>query len=294
MRLFVNVYKPGSAQNCAHRDLSLAVAAADASTLRECVEIEVPDGSSISQIDAQLEDLTREEIRRRYPLSVGGTGGTCASVRAPSIHESMQFADGHGASHAPSDVAVGDLNSAARGTGARKNSGKPDWSQLPLWAIWPIVEAYVRGDDVPGILPVALRHMTDWQRGDNAALEKAGAVVLRLLAIHDKRASGVLVPVLEREKWPSRAFIHVVRVLEFGAKKYAKGNWAKGMSWSVCYSCVLSHLTKALEGEQRDEESGELHLAHALCNIVFLLGYRDLFPEGDDRLPEFEPGGVKS
>lgn len=204
-----------------------------------------------------------------------------------SIHEDMELADGHGNSvHAPAAdvVTVGDLNSNARGTGARKSAGKPDWSQLPYWATLAIAGEW------PGIaqssqhILAALRFMGDWQRGDNRALQQAGAQILGLLAVLD----GTLVP----KNYPIRAWLWVVRVLEFGAKKYAKGNWAKGMPWSVCYTCAMSHLTKALAGEENDEESGLPHLAHALCNIVFLIGYRDLYPEGDDRLPEFNLGGV--
>lgn len=184
-------------------------------------------------------------------------------------------------------VTVGDLHSKARGTGARKSAGKPDWSQFPLWVLQDLQNAWSTRDGSPMTHGTAISAMAIWQRGGNtAALEVAGAIVLGLLAKFD----GVLVP----RELPVRSLVHVIRVLEFGAKKYAKGNWARGMSWSVCYNCTLSHLTKAFAGEERDEESGELHLAHALCNIVFLLGYRDLFPEGDDRLPEFQPGGINT
>jgi hypothetical protein len=182
-------------------------------------------------------------------------------------------------------VTVGDLKSAARGTGARKSAGKPDWSQLPFWATTPIYNAWADASQSTQSVAAALRFMGEWQRGNNRALEQAGAQILGLLA----KLDGILLP----RDYPIRAYQHVVRVLEFGAVKYVKGNWAKGMPWSVCFNCTMSHLTRAFQGEAKDEESGLTHLGHALCNILFLLAYRDLFPEGDDRLPEFALGGVK-
>lgn len=239
--------------NCVYKTREDADRAA-APERREVVEIEYP--GDYESVGRTLDDFTAEGLRKRFPLPP------------------------------PADpVTVGDLNSDKRGTGARKSAGKPDWSQLPYWATleisgtWPTVAQSCQS------VIAALRFMGDWQRGDNRALVQAGAQILGLLAKHD----GVLVPT----EYPIRAWIHVIRVLEFGAKKYAKGNWAKGMSWSVCYNCTMSHLTKAFAGELKDEESGELHLAHALCNIVFLIGYRDLYPEGDDRLAEFKSGGAK-
>lgn len=187
-------------------------------------------------------------------------------------------------------ITVGDLKSSARGTGARKSAGKPDWSQLPWWVVdgifhtWKNKRIRERTDGVLAIINL----MAEWQRGRNEALDEAAALLLEV--IHAPSGHNVCDP---RGDWfPVRAFESTVRVLEFGAKKYAKGNWAKGMPWSVCFTCTMSHLSKAWQGEEKDEESGLPHLAHAMCNIVFLLGYRTLYPEGDDRLPEFAPKGV--
>lgn len=199
-------------------------------------------------------------------------------IRAPGIDRPL-----------PTEVVtVGDLNSAARGTGARKSSGKPDWSQIPWWVIRPIFLAWKDkdvGKSEPGLLQV-IDLMASWQRGDDRALDHAAALLLENVH-YRKRPPGV------SANFPVRALESTVRVLEFGAKKYAKGNWAKGMPWSVCFTCTMSHLSKAFQGEENDEESGLPHTAHAMCNMLFLLGYRDLFPEGDDRLKEFRPGGVK-
>lgn len=78
------------------------------------------------------------------------------------------------------------------------------------------------------------------------------------------------------------------RVMEYGAEKYAPYNWAKGMDWSECMDCLLRHLFKWWYcREQNDPETGEHHLDHAMCNLLFLLHYQRTFTEGDNRPPEF-------
>ena len=80
----------------------------------------------------------------------------------------------------------------------------------------------------------------------------------------------------------------VVRVLEFGANKYAPYNWSKGMQWSVCMDCALRHLIKWWWcGEENDEETGESHLDHAIANLIFLRHYVSTYKEGDDRPPAY-------
>lgn len=121
----------------------------------------------------------------------------------------------------PKDAIVGDIHSQARGTGARFNSGKPEYYQVPLFAL-----------------------------------------------------EGV------------------AKVLMYGAKKYAPGNWMKGQPWTVVYNSAMRHLSAWQRGEEIDSESELPHIDHALCNILFLSAYRDLYPEGDDRWKQMQKGGV--
>jgi hypothetical protein len=122
------------------------------------------------------------------------------------------------------EVAVGDLNSTEKGTGARRNGGKVAFSLIPLHLL-------------------------------------AGCA----------------------------------RVLMFGAKKYAPFNWSKGMPYSTCFDCTLRHLFKWWYlREETDEETGEHHLDHVLCNILFLRHYTVEYKEGDDRPPKFANFGEES
>lgn len=63
----------------------------------------------------------------------------------------------------------------------------------------------------------------------------------------------------------------MVRVLMFGAKKYSKDNWQKVQDGKTrYYNALMRHLSSYAAGELIDSESGESHLAHALCNLYFL------------------------
>lgn len=74
------------------------------------------------------------------------------------------------------------------------------------------------------------------------------------------------------------------RVCMGGLLKYAAFNWARGMTWSVCYDSFMRHWVKWWWfGEDFDDESGEHHLDHCLANLLFLRHYVDTYPEGDDR-----------
>ena len=73
--------------------------------------------------------------------------------------------------------------------------------------------------------------------------------------------------------FPWDAGAAVVRVLQFGARKYADRNWEKGIPHSRTFSATIRHLTAWHEGEDNDPETGESHLAHAVCEVLFALAF---------------------
>lgn len=74
------------------------------------------------------------------------------------------------------------------------------------------------------------------------------------------------------------------KVLQFGAQKYARDNWRKGLPYTQVCDSLLRHVYSFLAGENTDNESGHSHLGHAACNIMFLLRYlEDNRIELDDR-----------
>lgn len=83
---------------------------------------------------------------------------------------------------------------------------------------------------------------------------------------------------------PVTSLEEISKVLAFGAAKYGDYNWAKGMKWSRLYAAALRHLFAWFAGQDKDEESGLRHLAHAGCCILFLLHY-DVYSIGEDDRP---------
>lgn len=62
----------------------------------------------------------------------------------------------------------------------------------------------------------------------------------------------------------------VIRVLEYGAKKYNRANYAKVENER--YEDALGrHYMAYLSGEKNDSETGESHLAHVVCCALFMM-----------------------
>lgn len=77
---------------------------------------------------------------------------------------------------------------------------------------------------------------------------------------------------LEYGLYPHVALQETVRVLTFGAKKYARDNWKHVDDADRRYfDAALRHLWAWKAGEADDPESQMNHLAHAACCIAFLL-----------------------
>lgn len=122
--------------------------------------------------------------------------------------------------------AVGDVNSSAKGSGARFNAGKVPFHMVPLHLLEGAARVFQKATQRP-------------------------------------------------------------------INPYPKWNWAKGMSWSVPIDCIKRHLAKIERGEDVDEETGELHISHLICNALMLEHYYQTYREGDDRPTLFKPKETK-
>ena len=70
---------------------------------------------------------------------------------------------------------------------------------------------------------------------------------------------------------PKGALNAVIRVLEFGATKYQVDNWKHVPEAKTrYYDAMQRHIDAWWQGEQKDPETGEHHLAHAICCGMFL------------------------
>ena len=65
------------------------------------------------------------------------------------------------------------------------------------------------------------------------------------------------------------SMIPMIRVLEFGADKYAPENWKKGLDLKEILESMQRHLAALMDGEEFDKESGVSHMGHIQCNAMF-------------------------
>lgn len=71
---------------------------------------------------------------------------------------------------------------------------------------------------------------------------------------------------------PPNALLAVAKVLTFGAEKYGRDNWRQVENAETRYlDAALRHINAHQRGEAVDPESGESHLAHAVCSLMFML-----------------------
>ncbi|MNS23890.1 hypothetical protein D3C72_557190 [compost metagenome] len=116
------------------------------------------------------------------------------------------------------------------------------------------------------------------------ALEENPYAVAPTLASRHNDGKAPLSMILEAR----HALAGMAGVLEFGAKKYARGNWHKGLLHADICDSMLRHLSAYLSGEDIDPESGKPHVDHIFCNAMFLAeGYRT-HPELDNRSEELK------
>lgn len=75
----------------------------------------------------------------------------------------------------------------------------------------------------------------------------------------------------------------VSKVLTYGKRKYFEHNWRKGFIWSRPLGAALRHIFSWMGGEDLDPETGISHLAHAACNLMFLIEFQKTNNGVDDR-----------
>ena len=86
---------------------------------------------------------------------------------------------------------------------------------------------------------------------------------------------------------PSSGVIEIAKVLAFGARKYSPNGWRiTPLEWSRLISAADRHMLAFKNGEDNAADSGLSHLAHAACNLFFLMEYMETHPENDDRWKE--------
>jgi hypothetical protein len=83
---------------------------------------------------------------------------------------------------------------------------------------------------------------------------------------------------------PPDALAVLADVLTVGSEKYAERNWEAGMPYKDALGSLERHLQAWKAGEDNDPESGLPHLAHVMCNAMFILTWQLRDIGEDDRV----------
>jgi len=75
------------------------------------------------------------------------------------------------------------------------------------------------------------------------------------------------------------AISQMADVAAFGAEKYARNNWKKGLDVNQVVDSLLRHLSSFKAGEIIDPESGKPHTGHIIWNAMALAETLKLHPE---------------
>lgn len=74
-------------------------------------------------------------------------------------------------------------------------------------------------------------------------------------------------------RWDLMAFYpldQLCKVLTFGAEKYEPNGW-RGVEVERYRAAAFRHMSAYMQGEKYDPETGLEHLAHAMCNLMFIM-----------------------
>lgn len=93
---------------------------------------------------------------------------------------------------------------------------------------------------------------------------------------------------------PTKPLVAAGEVMEYGARKYKPHNWRLGLNWSDTMASAMRHLLAFNDGEDLDPETGKPHLAHALCQVLFLAEYYMTGTGTDDRFIHIDRDEAKA
>lgn len=155
---------------------------------------------------------------------------------------------------------VGNIDSSEKGSGARYNSGKPDYSLL------------------------LLSDFADYLHLTTVCMQKYIHIISTLGEFQKTHSPAYLFDILESLTLEDTE--EATHVFTYGAKKYKAWNWAKGFNWSIPLACAVRHTMAIINGEEVDAESGRKHIGHVVCNLFMLIHCIKYYKEGNDLPPK--------
>jgi hypothetical protein len=82
---------------------------------------------------------------------------------------------------------------------------------------------------------------------------------------------------------PPKPMWEVAELYGRGSRKYADRNWELGYKWSLSIAALERHLNLWKQGEVRDRQDGQHHLASVVFHALALMEFERTHPELDDR-----------
>jgi hypothetical protein len=115
------------------------------------------------------------------------------------------------------------------------------------------------------------KQMTEWLVKQSVDTKENSPTIGNALPFHGVKYDQ------NKPQWsllPFEALEEVVEVLTSGAKKYAPNNWKYVPNADTRYmDAAFRHMAQYMQGEQYDEETGNNHLAHAVCCLLYKLWF---------------------
>lgn len=158
------------------------------------------------------------------------------------------------------------------GAGTKNDAGKDDWSILPWDAARKAMDSNEgessSGDD--GLWRTYARAV----RPCNESPRRLWPCLAEALLVRAGRADAR--GTVTRTQALMAGLGHVVRVLDYGARKYSRDGW-QSVEPERYVEALRRHLLAATGvpgwAAETDAESGESHWAHAACNALFLVWF---------------------
>lgn len=177
-------------------------------------------------------------------------------------------------------VMTGDVVGPAPTGGVKHDGGKLPWHLLPWDAVAEMVgiKRIVGGDenDDATMFSEAQDNLTSWFHGEPRE-QLAHALLTTLEWLSDRDMTEIRDDgdefAVEFSDLPWDAIEQVVRVMQFGAQKYAARNWERGLEHSRTFAAAQRHLIAFHRGERLDPETQLDHRAHAACEMLFALAF---------------------
>ena len=195
------------------------------------------------ELSEDHEEITIEEFREMY-----GKKDETVEQAKPSYDQYAQ---------------VGDITSDKKGSGARYNNGKPNYSLVVLSQLSQVLSNRSYNLEHAYLFDV-LNNLAVFQETQDVSCLYEALNELGMDAIEES-----------------------THVFTYGAMKYKSWNWLKGMQWSVPLACAVRHLLKIVrDGEEVDDESGRKHVGHIVANVMMMIHYTNYYKEGNDLPPK--------